>query len=231
MLVGSFFLELSETKETKGVSMLSKQDQSSDMKKRILDYAHSLFVTSGFSRVPVEEITSGLGMSKKTFYRYFEGKEDLVRQIVERLVGESSLRIQTIVETDQPFVAKLEKLTTFLSHQFRKISSPFLRDLQIHSPDTWQYIQEFRRKKILTVWAGLIEQGKREGQIRPETNSRLLLLSLLGVIESVVNPSTLANESFSIDEALEGIMQMLFRGVLTDEAVYRLDSLHLTQQP
>jgi len=211
--------------------MLPEQEAAADLKTRIIDHAFSLIRTSGFSHVSVEEISSGLGISKKTFYKYFDSKEDLLHQIVNRLVGETELLLHSIVDRDEPFVAKLHALTTAISQQFRKFGTFLIRDVQVHSPQSWKYVEEFRRKKILTVWGGIIEQGKREGYIRTEINSRLLLLSLLGVIESVVNPSTLSNESFSADEALQGIIIMLFRGVLTEDAVSQLEYLNLTQQP
>ena len=190
-----------------------------------------LFSQSGFARVSVEEITSALGMSKKTFYKYFESKEDLVHQIVLRITGEIGLQIESIVTTDNPFVLKLNGLISVLHTQFSKFSTPMLRDVQIHAPATWAYIQEFRRTRIIAVWGRLIEQGQREGFIRPTIDPRLLLLSIIGVVESVVNPQTLANESFSTEQAMKGIIDMLFRGIFTDAAVREIESLHVTQLP
>jgi AcrR family transcriptional regulator len=220
---------LLETKETSGVSSVVEQSENTNVKCRILDHAVSLFKESGFSKVTVEDITSGLGMSKKTFYKCFESKEDLLFQLVKRITGEIALRLEGIQQSEQPFVQKLHALITLVHSQFRKFSTPLLRDIQIYAPGTWDYIQEFRRNKILTVWSGLIEQGKREGYIRGDINSRLLLLSIIGLIEAVVNPTTLSNESFSTDEAIKGIMGMIFLGILTDGAKQQLDSLQLTQ--
>jgi TetR/AcrR family transcriptional regulator, cholesterol catabolism regulator len=218
-----------ETKETLGVSVVAEQTENSNVKGRILDHAVFLFKESGFSKVTVEDITSGLGMSKKTFYKCFESKEDLLFQLVRRITGEIASRLEGIQGSDQPFVQKLHALITLVHSQFRKFSTPLLRDIQIYAPGTWDYIQEFRRNKILTVWSGLIEQGKHEGYIRGDINSRLLLLSLIGLVEAVVNPTTLSNESFSTDEAIQGIMGMIFLGILTDDAKQQLDSLQLTQ--
>lgn len=187
-----------------------------------------LFTQSGFARVSVEEITSALGMSKKTFYKNFESKEDLVHQSVLRITGDIGRQIDAVVAADHPFVVKLNGLVSVLHTRFSKFSTPMLRDVQIHAPATWAYIQEFRRTKIIAVWGRLIEQGQREGFIRAAIDPRLLLLSMIGVVESVVNPQTLANESFSTEQAMKGIIDMLFRGILTDAAVREIESLHVT---
>lgn len=211
--------------------MMHNIDEAASVKARIMDYAMPVFKQSGFARVTIEDITSALGMSKKTFYKYFNSKEDLVHQMVLRITGEIAVQIEAIVGTERPFVLKLQGLVTMLHARFSSFSTALLRDVQIHSPASWDYIQEFRRTKILSIWGGLIEQGKREGYIRADINPRLLMLSILGIVESVVNPQTLANESFSTDEAMRGIINMLFRGILTDAALREIESLHVTQLP
>ena len=198
-------------------------------KCRILDHATELFKQNGFAKVTVDDITSGLGMSKKTFYKHFTSKEDLVHQMVLRITGDMAGCIERVVQADEPFVTKLHGLVTALHTRFSRFTTPFLRDLQVHSPESWTYIQEFRRTRILAVWGGLLEQGKREGLVRADINSRLLLLSMVAIVESVVNPRTLAEESFSTHEAMQGIISMLFRGILTETAARQLESLQLTQ--
>lgn len=209
--------------------MVAVLEESATAKARIIDYAMPLFSQSGFSRISVEEITSALGMSKKTFYKYFESKEDLVHQIILRITGDIHVQIEALIGAEGPFVLKLNGLISLLHARFSKFSTPFLRDVQIHAPGSWTYVQEFRRTKILAVWGRLIEQGQREGFIRPSINPRLLLLSIVGVVESVVNPQTLANEAFSTDQAMKGIIDMLFRGILTDAAAREIDTLHVSQ--
>ena len=210
--------------------MVASIDDNVAAKSKIIDYAMPLFIQSGFSRVSVEDITSALAMSKKTFYKYFDSKEDLVHQIVLRITGEMGCLIESTIGSDLPFVMKLHRLVSLLHARFSQFSAAMLRDIQLHAPDSWTYIQEFRRTKILTVWGRMIEQGQREGYIRASINPRLLLLSMLGIVESVVNPRTLANESFSTHEAIHGIIDMIFRGILTEAAIHELDSLHVTQQ-
>lgn len=208
--------------------MVATTHDDASAKNRIMDHAAGLFFQSGFSRVPVDEITSGLGMSKKTFYKYFESKEDLVQQIILRITGEIGIQIEAILATDHPFATKLNSLIGVLHTRFTKFSTPFLRDIQIHAPASWTYIQEFRRTKIIAVWGRLIEQGQREGYIRSTIDPRLLLLAIVGVVESVVNPQTLSNESFSTEQAMAGIVDMIFRGIFTPSAIRTIDVPQVT---
>ena len=54
-----------------------------DMKEKILEVSRALFVKRGVRDVNVDEICRSLGISKKTFYQYYESKEDLVGTMVD----------------------------------------------------------------------------------------------------------------------------------------------------
>jgi AcrR family transcriptional regulator len=195
------------------------------VKERILEHARERFFADGIARVSVDEITSELGMSKKTFYKYFERKEDLVREIVSRMTGEIGLKVQGIVSMQAPFPTKMDALVRVVGLVFKTISKHMLRDLQIYVPDAWEHIQTFRRERILTIWTTLINEGKRDGYIRPEINQRVFMLSLYAAVENVVNPTVLSNEQFSCDDAIESIIAIFLTGILTDQAAQTFHSL------
>jgi AcrR family transcriptional regulator len=194
-------------------------------KERIIEHARARFFVDGFARVSVEEITTDLGMSKKTFYKYFDRKEDLVNEIVARMLGEAELKVQGIMAMDAPFPAKLDGLMKLVGIVFRTISKNLLRDLETYIPEAWGKIQAFRRQRILTTWAALIDEGKRTGYVRAEISQRVFLLALYATIESIVNPTVLANEPFTADEALQSIVTIFLRGILTPDAAQSLHSL------
>lgn len=50
-------------------------------KATLLESARKLITEKGFDRVSVEDITSGAGVAKGTFYHYFKSKEDLIRDL------------------------------------------------------------------------------------------------------------------------------------------------------
>ena len=53
-----------------------------DAKSRILLAARERMLRVGYTRLSVDDLVSDLGMSKKTFYRIFRSKEDLLVQIL-----------------------------------------------------------------------------------------------------------------------------------------------------
>jgi AcrR family transcriptional regulator len=203
--------------------MLEGTDNTRD---RILEAAHRRFFVEGFARVSIDEISAEISMSKKTFYKHFSGKDDLVRLIMERFLRDVSTNIQNIVDAPDPFPQKLDNLARFIGNRFRTIHKPMLGDLQKHMPGLWEHIQAFRRERITTIWTGLIEEGKRDGSVRPDVNTRIFLLAVIAALDGVIHPAVLVNESCSADEALREIINMFFQGILTGDALQEYRHFH-----
>src|SRR3954452_11399709 len=60
--------------------------ESAQLSDRILDVATALFLDDGFGATSIEAVAKGAGISERTFYHRFKGKEMLFEAVVRRLV-------------------------------------------------------------------------------------------------------------------------------------------------
>jgi AcrR family transcriptional regulator len=194
-------------------------------KEKILSACKDRFMREGFARVSVDEISNELAMSKKTFYKHFSSKEDLVQQIVERFMGEIRGNIERILLSENTAVEKLSETMTTIAMAAGKVLPFFGQDVRKRLPDLWKRIEEFRRERISEIFNRLIDQGIREGYMRQDLNRRVLLLCLFSAVDGIVQPHVLAAESFSVSEGIRGILNIFFRGVLTQSGVDQFDRL------
>ncbi|MGA9117017.1 MAG: TetR/AcrR family transcriptional regulator [Bacteroidota bacterium] len=186
--------------------------------ERILRHARGRFLKEGFSRIPVEELASDLRISKRTFYRFYAGKEDLLERILENLLEEVRTGLDLIREGDAPFAAKLSETMAFVGRLMGELGRPFLRDIQVHAPRLWERIREFRKRRIQGHFGALIRGGMQEGWIRGDVNAEILLTAYLAAVDAVVNPEFLSQTPVTSREALEDVITIVFHGVLTPEA-------------
>jgi len=205
--------------------------EESANRERVLSYAEERFMREGFARVSVDDLTEGLAMSKKTFYRVFRSKEDLIEQIVLGILAEIRQHVETITRGKGSFVEKIDAMMGVFTSVYRRIESPLIGDLQRHLPAIWGKIETFRREGIQENFTRLLVQGIQEGAIRPTTNVRLLVLSLVGAIQSVIRPTVLVDESFSAREAVEGILQIVLHGVMTGKGMENLQLIREKHRP
>src|SRR6185369_972906 len=58
------------------------------MRAELMDIAMALFAQQGYEATTIDELAQAAGMSKRTFFRYFGSKEDLVLGNQESIGGE-----------------------------------------------------------------------------------------------------------------------------------------------
>jgi len=206
-----------ETRKTKLVSIdfMVKSDQT---KEKILIVARDKFFQHGFRRVSVDEIAGELGISKKTFYQFYEGKDELVAHIVERMKREVKTKMEGIVSQSDSFIDKLNKMMAFMGQTVSLVGTVFAQDLYKHKHEVWKGIQDFRRKRITDTFSRLLAEGVSQGYLKKEMNHRVFLMAYLGAVENIMQPNVLSQESFSARDALQAIVRIFFTGIMTETA-------------
>ncbi len=213
------------SQETLPPGMIESQGAIDRPKERIFARADERFMKEGFARITVDDLTSDLAMSKKTFYKIFRSKEDLVEQLIMRALGNVALSLEKVMTGDRPFPDRIRGFMSVIPLFARRVDSPLAYDIQRHLPTVWAKIEEFRGKRMAMYLTRVFEQGKAEGYIRSDVPVRLLVLSVIGAVQSIVRPIVLAEESFSTREAVAGIFSLFLRGSLTDTGREAIDTI------
>ena len=189
-----------------------------ETKDQILEHASERYLSSGISKVSIDELASELGMSKKTVYKFFPGKETLLKSIVNLVTHRTQKQIQQVVSSDLPFEQKMTKMLVIIGKLLSRMSRQFVRDMQRFAPALWKEIETFRREHALVYLKQMFQQAKDEKIFREDLDTDLFYLVFISSVEAIVNPAVLTEHSFSAQEAFNGILKLLVEGALTDEA-------------
>jgi AcrR family transcriptional regulator len=196
-------------------------DQSASTKERILSYAEERFLKEGML---------DLGMSKKTFYKIFPSKESMLEELVGRVVGDVAGHITALGEGPGNFVEKIDALMTFLGSVYRRLAIPLSNEVYRNLPQVWQRVEEFRENMIRKTFTLLLDQGIREGFLRPDINRTIFLMAYLAAIRAIIRPHVILQHDISIPDAIEQIFRIFFVGILTPEGIHALEKLQI-QKP
>lgn len=185
-------------------------------RQRIKAMARTKFFTIGYTKVTMDELAAELGLSKKTLYKYFASKNDLLQEVVEEFMGEQIVQIQRILNSEASTMEMMKRLVIFIGNVASQIGHLQIQDLQKNSPEIWRGIAELREKYIAANFKNILQDGIREGKIRSDVNPDLILMILISCINGIINPITLVQLPVSIKEAFEGIITVIFNGILTE---------------
>jgi len=184
--------------------------------QKIIDYSKDKFLSEGFYKITMDEIASGLRMSKKTIYKFFPSKNLLVDATVKLFKAMVQKKLDSITKGEANSIIKIKILTNLFAELSLKISPKMMEDLRLHRPELWQNIEDFRTKNIKKIWNNILDQGKMEGNIVNFPND-IIIEVILAAMQRIISPQFLLNNNLSIQHAFEVTFGMLINGILTDK--------------
>lgn len=181
---------------------------------KILEFCETHFMNHGFHKTTMDDIAKELRISKKTIYKHFSSKDELVRAVFIRIRNDLSGQIEGIVNGEGDAVVKLYKISKIFSNRAATITNKWLNDLQYYAPDVWREIEEFRIKMMQKNMTMLVEQGKEEDLIISAPTS-LIMGIIISSVHGVVNPEFILHNNISLNSAAEMTLGIVFSGILT----------------
>jgi AcrR family transcriptional regulator len=79
-------------------------------RRDILLSAASVFARRGYAAATLQELADAAGYAAPSLYRYFEGKEEIFRSLVDLVIREMEATFQAPVDRARPLAARLEAL-------------------------------------------------------------------------------------------------------------------------
>ncbi|MEC7262570.1 MAG: TetR/AcrR family transcriptional regulator [Bacteroidota bacterium] len=189
-------------------------------KKDILAYAIENFTKFGSKRFSMDELAHDLGISKKTLYRYFGSKEELVSESLGFLLNKLRINLDRYMDqnpneneplTTVIYIYKLGLMT------LQEINPSFLYGLSKYYPEAFKRYSGFKKDIVWDLVCPLLKKAQNLGQVRNEVKIELVCMLFLSRMEEMVYSSPTLFEEYSIQELLEHIIINNLRGILTLE--------------
>ncbi|PTC14974.1 TetR/AcrR family transcriptional regulator [Bacillus wiedmannii] len=136
-----------------------------ERRKEILETAERLFLTKGYTKTTVNDILKEIGIAKGTFYHYFKSKEEVMDEIIMRIIKEDVTKAKRIVSNpDIPVLDKLFKVLMEQSPKSGDVKEKMIE--QFHQPNNAEMHQKSLVQSIIhlsPVLTEVLEQGIEEG--------------------------------------------------------------------
>lgn len=190
------------------------------MRERILNTSYELIYRFGLRGLTMDDLASELGMSKKTLYKYFASKNQLLSEIVDRIVEAEKRLFLEEVEKKTHWMDKLEvALNVYISGD---IPYRLVDELYRYFPKEKEKIEElseFRRAIILPV----IEQGRKCGEIRADLNPAIIISVIHTMFMTPADQKILETHDITVKQLLEQLKRLFFYGILEPENRLKLE--------
>lgn len=186
-----------------------------DMKERILANFRELAFTTGFHAATVDELAARTGISKRTIYRYFSSKDEMVGAIMDDLMASVEKSINRAVQSTDDPLEKILSLIKVAAQNLRIINPVIMRDMQRYYPHQWKRLEDFRARKIRSV-VEMLFNGNQQGYFR-KTNPEMFITALLAAIRDVLNPTFLLEHNLTFEKAIPVLFNIFLYGILAED--------------
>ncbi|GGE12451.1 TetR family transcriptional regulator [Marinithermofilum abyssi] len=186
-----------------------------NVKKKIVEQSIQLFEMKGFSETSIQDIVEALGVTKGTFYYYFDSKEQLLKDIHLTYIDDLlKLQEQIIGNSDMNYKTKLFETVKLLITQIKVTGRParvFHREMMHLKPESVSMVKQ-KRKMFRLNMQKIIESGIESGEFRKDLRADLVTFAILGMCNWSYNWFD-PNGPVTDEELVKTYMETLLNGI------------------
>lgn len=197
------------------------------MEQTILNSVHQVFTTQSISRYTMDELSAMMGISKKTLYRFYPSRQELVDQVCKRVADEYE---QSMVQWDGADINNLHKLIGLISNVVlfcKNVSPGFFQDLRRHYPVQWIELNLKLEQTLKNRVRQLLEDGIQEGVFRNSLHPALVISIWQQHLQKDFEYAAELVNDYSKDEVFRQAVYLFLYGIIAPEAIPALDELLL----
>lgn len=146
-----------------------------ELAKNIIKTAEEKFIQLGIRNVSVDDICNEVHISKKTFYKYFPQKEDLIIAIIEDFRELSDEKFNRIYQNRNAIDA-LVQIIKEIKKDENKRPHVFMHDLKKYYPEIYNRFKEEQHSKIKGDFELNLRKGISEGYYREDLDVEMVSL-------------------------------------------------------
>ncbi len=193
------------------VSRLSRERRVSD----ILDAARLVFAQKGYDDAVLSDIAERAGVVEGTIYRYFANKRDLLIKVVEHwyeeMLSADDTRFAAIRGTWNRLRFRIwQHLTTIREEPAltRLVFTEFRPDPGYRAMTLFDLNRHYTGRIV-----DVVREAMAQGEFRSDISPSLVRDLIFGCVEHHTWAFLRGEGDFSIDEAADGIADIVFRGL------------------
>ena len=194
------------------------------MEQKIVEKSTELFLNLGFKSVTMDEIASALGVSKKTIYKYFNNKTDLVNAVTNHVFDSISFGIDHICHLNMNPIDELFSIKRFVMEHLKDEKSSPQYQLQKYYPKIFLSLKKKQFEVMQECVIDNLKKGIELGLYRPNIDlefiSRIYFNGLTGIKDNDMFPL----KNYSMKTLLNFYYEYHLRGICSAKGIKQLEN-------
>jgi AcrR family transcriptional regulator len=194
------------------------------MRDKIIEKSNELFLNLGFKSVTMDEIASSLGVSKKTIYKYFKNKTELVDAVTGFMFDSVSCGIDGICDLKLNAIDEVFSIKRLVMDHLKDEKSSPQYQLQKYYPKIYASLKQkqfhIMQGCVIDNLKGGIKNGLYRSDINLEFISRIYFNGMISIKDKDLFPLN----DYSMNTLMNYYLEYHLRGICTEKGVQQLEN-------
>jgi len=188
------------------------------IKENIIQVAATQFHQVGIRNVSIDDVCAELRISKKTFYQYFDKKEELIDAVIAYGQGQHMAKVQKSIRDKNAI-----EVFIFMIKEIKKSAecAPFMlwHDLKKYYPDLHQKYDQIKTERIQYAFEENIRQGIKEGYYRDNLDIELLSFFHSIQIRNIFETMMQSQKKYSLKRLTDFFIDMIIHLIVNEKGL------------
>lgn len=180
------------------------------MKDKILDLAAEKIKLYGLKGFTLDEIAKELKISKKTIYKYFKSKDEIVEEYFDSIINSDKKSVVNALNRNTGFLEKVHDIV-YSNHKYR-LPLKILNDTELLYPEAWKKLKALKDFKVNEL-NSLLKNEIKNGTIKEDVNIPILCKMFEEVSNTFLDYDFLISNKLTSHETIEEVIKIIFNGI------------------
>ncbi len=183
--------------------MINSQKQQEE---HILEQSFEALTRDGVRSFTVDSLSQNMGMSKKTIYKYFPTKEDLVDKSIGFFHGLIEKKLNKLMATEPNPAIQFVKVMEFIMGHISNVSIERLADLKNRFPQVWKRMEAFRLDRRDDFY-NILFNAQQQGYVRKDVDISIIATLYMNIINSTFQPEFFLKNNLAPSDAISNFFK------------------------
>tara|TARA_R110002033_G_scaffold170599_1_gene213492 strand:+ start:667 stop:1269 length:603 start_codon:yes stop_codon:yes gene_type:complete len=194
------------------------------MKEKIIEKSNELFLNLGFKSVTMDEIANSLGISKKTLYKYFKNKTQLVKSVTNKVFKDISCGIDDICELEMNPIDELFYIKRFVMEHLKDEKSSPQYQLHKYYPKIFLSLKQKQFEVMQGCVIDNLKNGVSMGLYRDNINYEFISRIYFNGVNSIKDKDVFPLNNYSVKTLMNLYLEYHLRGICTPKGIEQLEN-------
>lgn len=159
------------------------------------------------------DLAAELGVSKKTLYKHFSDKNDVVYAVMEQYLHQENEILGALPEQFDNAMDEMIAISKHVTNQLKSIHPSIHFDLEKYHPDAWKLYRTFKKETVYQSICENLRRGIQQGLYRENLNVTVIGLLYIAKIDLIFDPGLFPHHTYRFEIVFLEMMQLHLRGI------------------